>query len=372
MDKKSIIDLSNKIHNFYYDYAKVEDSGKMNKIKIICPIHGEFEQRLDVHLKGSGCIKCGINSRKNNIFELISKFNVVHNNKYDYSLTYYVNNKSKIKIICPIHGEFEQSTSKHLFGSGCKKCSVDNSKKNRTKSKDQFIKESNKRHNNKYDYSLVNYENNYKKIKIICPDHGVFEQIPNNHLSGSGCFKCFHIYINNFNTLDILEIFDNFNNVHGDKYDYSLVDYVNGDIKIKIICEVHGIFEQTPNSHKNGSGCPHCANIKNRLKYIDILKSRFESNIQITPNFNKSACAIFDNIMKDNNSYIQHAMNDGEFFIKELGYWLDGYDKVNNIVYEFDEKYHFKKGVLSPKDIIRQMEIENLLKCNFIRIKNNN
>ena len=76
--------------------------------------------------------------------------------------------------------------------------------------------------------------------------------------------------------------------------------------------------------------------------------------------------------MKDNNSYIQHAMNDGEFFIKEVGYWLDGYDKVNNIVYEFDEKYHFKKGVLSPKDIIRQMEIENLLKCNFIRIKNNN
>jgi hypothetical protein len=73
MDKKSIIDLSNKIHNFYYDYTKVEDSGKMNKIKIICPIHGEFEQRLDVHLKGSGCIKCGINSRKNNIFELISK-----------------------------------------------------------------------------------------------------------------------------------------------------------------------------------------------------------------------------------------------------------------------------------------------------------
>jgi hypothetical protein len=51
---------------------------------------------------------------------------------------------------------------------------------------------------------------------------------------------------------------------------------------------------------------------------------------------------------------------------------LDGYDKVNNIVYEFDEKYHFKKGILSPKDITRQMEIENLLKCNFIRIKNNN
>ena len=61
-------------------------------------------------------------------------------------------------------------------------------------------------------------------------------------------------------------------------------------------------------------------------------------------------------------------MNGGEFYIKELGYWLDGYDKENNVVYEFDEKYH-KNQKQKQKDMLRQQDIINHLKCNFIRIK---
>ena len=76
--------------------------------------------------------------------------------------------------------------------------------------------------------------------------------------------------------------------------------------------------------------------------------------------------------MINNNIYIQHAMNGGEYYIKELGYWLDGYDKLNNIVYEYDEAFHFDKyGKLLEKDIIRQNEIIDFLKCKFIRIKYN-
>ena len=366
--KEDIIELSNKTHNFYYDYTKVKDSNKREKIIISCPKHGDFLQRLDVHLNGFGCKKCGIDNKKIKFTDLTDRFNITHNNKYDYSLVEYVNNKSKIKIICPIHGEFEQTTIKHLQH-GCKKCANDLLRINRQKTKEQFIIESDKIHDNKYDYSLVKYINTQIKIKIICPIHGVFEQIPNNHLSGSGCSKCSHININNFNKLNQIDLILNFNIVHDNIYDYSLVDYVNGSEKIKIICNIHGIFKQTPNSHKNGAGCPYCANIKNRLRYIEILKYRVENNIQITPNFNKYACDFFDNIMKENNSYIQHAMNEGEYYIKELGYWLDGYDKKNNIVYEFDEKHHFKNGVLRNKDYIRQIEIVNFLKCELIRIK---
>jgi len=87
------------------------------------------------------------------------------------------------------------------------------------------------------------------------------------------------------------------------------------------------------------------------------------------PNYNKSACDIFDLISKRTNTKIQHGNNGGEYFISELYYWVDGYDADNNIVYEYDEPRHFNsKGDLREKDYIRQREIENILKCKFIRI----
>ena len=86
--------------------------------------------------------------------------------------------------------------------------------------------------------------------------------------------------------------------------------------------------------------------------------------------YNKRGCDHFDRIMQETNSFIQHAENGGEFYVKELGYWLDGYDAINNIAYEWDERQHFDKlGNLKNKDVKRQNEITNLLKCIFVRIK---
>lgn len=122
---------------------------------------------------------------KLNTYQFIEKASIIHRSKYDYSLVNYINNKVKVKIICPIHGVFEQKPNHHLSGSGCNIC-------NGTfkKSTTQFISQSNKIHNNKYDYSLVQYINNETKVKIICSIHGVFEQIPTSHLKGYGCSKC--------------------------------------------------------------------------------------------------------------------------------------------------------------------------------------
>ena len=140
---------------------------------------------------------------------------------------------------------------------------------------DQFITNAKKIHGDKYNYSLIEYKSNRIKVKIICKKHGVFEQIPEHHLKNSGCPKC---YGNNIKTTKDF-IIDG-KNIHGDKYDYSLVEYVSNKTKVKIICKKHGIFEQIPTNHiylKNG--CPICKEShgeneirtileNNNLKYI--------------------------------------------------------------------------------------------------------
>jgi len=119
------------------------------------------------------------------------------------------------------------------------------------------------KHNNKYDYSLVEYINSQTKIKIICPEHGIFEQTPAKHLFGQGCSKC----SNNFkkSTLDFIE---KAKEIHADKYDYSLVDYMGARNKVKIICTEHGVFEQRAYNHLKGHKCNKCATIKDDVQFL--------------------------------------------------------------------------------------------------------
>jgi len=116
----------------------------------------------------------------------------------------------------------------------------------------EFINKSIKCHGNKYDYSKVNYENSKKHVNIICKKHGIFSQLPNNHLMGHGCAKCRTLRKNSE------EIIREFVNKHGNKYDYSLVEYKGSSELISIICENHGIFQQLPYSHLSGRGCGKC------------------------------------------------------------------------------------------------------------------
>ena len=119
---KDFINRANKIHNNKYNYTKVDYNNSKTKIKIICKVHGIFEQRPDIHLSNKGCPKCANNKKATTIKDFINKANKVHDNKYDYSLVDYKNNKIKIIIICPTHGEFYQNPNDHLQGRGCPKC----------------------------------------------------------------------------------------------------------------------------------------------------------------------------------------------------------------------------------------------------------
>ena len=125
--------------------------------------------------------------------EFIKKSIKLHGYKYNYSKSNYINYHTKIEIICPNHGPFFQTPDNHLQGNGCNKCRYEKLKKSQTKTTYDFIKESNKKHNNKYNYSKSDYINAYTKIEIICPNHGSFFQTPHHHTLGNGCPKCISI-----------------------------------------------------------------------------------------------------------------------------------------------------------------------------------
>jgi hypothetical protein len=149
---------------------------------------------------------------------------------------------------------------------------------------DEFIEKSIEIWGNRFDYSLVEYENNKKKVKIICPIHGKFEQKPNNHLNSKyGCTQC-GIEREKYNKIEDKrrkkeqlkkERIDNFfkkcKEIHGDRYDYSLVEYINTNSKVKIICREHGEFEQRASAHSAGQGCSECKFEKRRTGLDEFL-----------------------------------------------------------------------------------------------------
>jgi len=248
VDNKMFIKKANKIYGDKYDYSLVEYLDAKTKVKIICRDHGVFERTPSRFFSGRECPKCNKDNNKNYYKkEFIKKSKIIHNNKYDYSLVEYITNNITVKIICPVHGIFEQVPMNHIKGNGCSKCSG-----NKTLTTIEFIKKSNKIHNNNYDYSLSEYVRSYKKVKIICPIHGIFEQQPNNHLNGQGCPKCKGGVSKDKN------YFINKSKETHSKYDYSLVEYVNMRTDVKIICPFHGVFEQRPSHHIGGVGCPFC------------------------------------------------------------------------------------------------------------------
>jgi very-short-patch-repair endonuclease len=189
--------------------------------------------------------------------QFIEKANIIHNNKYDYSKSVYVNSRTKLCIICPEHGEFWQTPNSHInSGDECSMCAHRSFKK----TTEEFINEAIKIHGEKYDYSKVDYARKDKKVCIICPEHGEFWQTPHSHLSGSKCPICANKTNGLSKRLTLEEFVKKAREVHGDKYDYSQVDYKTTDTKVKIICPEHGEFLQSPHNHiGQKQGCPKCS-----------------------------------------------------------------------------------------------------------------
>jgi Zn finger protein HypA/HybF involved in hydrogenase expression len=174
-----------KVHKLKYTYTKTKYTGMYKKIKIFCTRHkGYFNQVAKDHLMGNGCPKCG-GTFKYNTKEFISKAKTVHECKYFYTKTNYIDSKTKIIITCPLHGEFEQTPNHHLLGHGCKRCN-----KGQLSTGVIFVEKAKKVHGNEYTYKNCEYVSALKKVLVTCKVHGDFAQRPNDHLNGQGCPKC--------------------------------------------------------------------------------------------------------------------------------------------------------------------------------------
>ena len=112
--------------------------------------------------------------------------NYIHGGRYIYDKTKYVKRNQKVIITCPEHGDFEQTPGNHLYGYGCPVCAGVNKL-----APEIFRVKAKMVHGDKYDYSLVTGDiSSHRKVTIICPEHGAFQQTPTGHLSGKGCLKC--------------------------------------------------------------------------------------------------------------------------------------------------------------------------------------
>ena len=259
-----IIEDFKKVHGEEYDYSKINYVNSNTKLVIICKTHGEFKQTYTNHLKSKGCKKCSGSMPYNKKTTLLA-FREIHGDRYDYSKIEFVNSKTKVKIICSSHGGFIQSPEVHFRGAGCPKCAG----KNLTT--EEVIADFQKIHGNTYDYSKVNYSKTLVPVEIICSTHGVFKQLRNNHLKGQGCPKC-GIIKNALNQrLSLEEFIEKSIKVHGDRYNYSKVNYQNNTKKVIIYCQLHGDFSQSPAGHMSGKGCPTCNSGWNNERVINFI-----------------------------------------------------------------------------------------------------
>ena len=202
--------------------------------------------------------------------EFIEKAQKVHGDLFNYSQVDYINNASKVIIICKKHGKFFQSPSNHLAGkNGCKLCLSEEVSLNKSSNTGAFIQKALKTHGHKYDYSKTVYVRNNLKVVIICKKHGEFQQTAGNHLSGQGCRLCKNEKLSR-DRADTVEGFIAKSQLVHKKYDYSRVIYINAQTPVIINCPLHGDFSQVPMSHVKGVGCPKCGLWK--------LSKRFVSN----------------------------------------------------------------------------------------------
>ena len=273
---EKFIEKSIKVHDNLYKYNNTKYINYTTPVLITCIIHGDFSQKPSDHIHGHGCQECGGVKRVTQE-DFISRSNIIHDKKYDYSLVEYKSRLEPVIIICPIHGEFTQFPKYHYLGGGCYTCGLDSIKQKLRITEEEFILRSEEIHNNKYKYDDMKYINQDTEINIICPEHGIFSQLPSYHIRGSGCIKCSGTYL-----FTEQEVIKKFLDIHGDKYDYSNINYINCNTSVSIRCKLHNMeFKQLPHLHYKGcTACKTC--IKDKISATCIERYGVEHPMQVS------------------------------------------------------------------------------------------
>lgn len=191
--------------------------------------------------------------------EFIRRAKIIYGEKYTYELTEYVSAHIPLLVTCDVHGPVKTRAANFLSGKGCRACGRLVTASKLYKSTEDFIAAAKKKHGNRYDYSRTIYKGATVKAEFICQDHGLFLQTPQNHMQNNGCKKCGTKAIIAARLLTREEFIRRAVLVHGDRYDYSEVEYKGVFVKAKIKCKDHGAFWQTPDRHMAGNGCRRCS-----------------------------------------------------------------------------------------------------------------
>lgn len=187
---EQFIQEANEVHHGKYDYSKTVYTGKDEKVIVICPDHGEFEQIAKNHLRGHGCPKCsGMHHYTTEEWVEMAKSAHPEEN-LSFENTVYVNNKTKLRVDCSEHGPFWVAPNDFISGTGCPKCHTERFAQQRSLPFVEYVRRANEIHNNKYTYIEDDYKNLNTLSTIICDIHGPFKQKPSNHLNGQGCPLC--------------------------------------------------------------------------------------------------------------------------------------------------------------------------------------
>lgn len=339
MGKKSstqdFINKSLKIHSNRYNYDKVVYTNSITKIIITCKEHGDFQTIPNSHLHSkSGCPKCGTieshDKQRLNIDVFIERSREKHGYKYSYNFLKIKSLNSKVDIFCNIHGKFSIKAQSHLNGVGCRICYLDSIKG----SIDDLKEKSIKKYGDIYDYSRFKYLDNKTKSIVMCLK-GHESKISANRILSTN-FKCQSCrnedYFNKWNfklneikgfnysfikgekiNITCLKCNKEFvrkssehfrlknciycdpkrytkdifirksKEIHSDTYNYSLVEYISSEDKIKLICKKGHIIHQKVNNHLRGTGCPKCNRFdKKEISVLDFIKLNYNGYIDIS------------------------------------------------------------------------------------------
>ena len=252
-------------HGDRYDYSKTVYTSSTAKVVIGCKAHGPFEQAASSHSTGrQGCPKCGAakptDKSRSNTDTFVARASAIHGDHLRFDKTVYgKNNKEKVVVTCPTHGDFTIKPNAVLGGKGCPTCGRQRVGSTQRKSLEQFLADAATVHGDRYDYSKVAYVNSVTPVAIVCNLHGEFQQKPAYHTSsGAGCPKCGADKANKVKLLTFDTFLQQAKAVHGTRYTYPEQTLTGTKGDVRIVCPEHGEFLQRPNNHTNGAGCPRC------------------------------------------------------------------------------------------------------------------
>ena len=347
--KDSLEDFINKaklIHKNTYDYSLSQYTNSRTKIKIKCnTCKIIFEQTPSHHLISKKCINCLENNKLTNFIKKSRE--LYGENTFDYSFVKTVSGANiKVTLVCKnCNLKYEQFINNHLQGTfGCNLCW----KLSKRLSCDEFIHKSKEIHGDTFDYTQVEYINSITKVKIKCNTcKTIFEQTPGGHLYHEHkCLTCTHNNQRKTNTEFIKEAIE----IHGNKYDYNLVKYINAYTHVKIYCNIcKNIFEQKPRNHTHlSNGCPYCNFSKGESKCKIVLDNNINVK-NIIPQYKFKDCKNIKCLPFD----FKVILTNKQFFL-----------------IEFQGRQHYEENSYFKSNTLEEQQMRDVIKYNYC--KNNN